>query len=250
MTGLNSEWALKELDKFIGQTAMRNASSSGDGWVSISNKDLTAAPDDEVAKQAQVIEKILNRVLPNWRDDVTGKMANNRWAKHREAAIRAREELVRAEEIKQNLGDDAPEISAANLHPWIWSGARSLWQSGHYVQAVHDAVTKLNAETQNKVGRRDVSETDLFKQSFSLDEAKPGKSRLRRMKAEDSDTYRSVQRGAMALAEGVFAGIRNPLSHEADQELSEQVALEYLAALSVLARWVDESTIERAGGAS
>ncbi|GAB3619066.1 hypothetical protein GCM10027417_03260 [Glutamicibacter endophyticus] len=247
MSGLNTEWALNELDKFVEQTAMRNASSSGAGWVSISNKDLTAAPDAEVAKQAQVVEKILEHVLPNWRDDITGKMANNRWAKHREAAIRAREELVRAEEIRKNLGDNAPEISAANLHPWIWSGARSLWQSGHFVQAVRDAATKLNAETQNKVGRRDVSETDLFKQSFSLDEAKPGKARLRRLSPEDSDTYRSVQRGAMAFAEGVFAGIRNPLSHEVDQEMSEQVALEHLAALSVLARWVDESSVEHAG---
>ena len=64
------------------------------------------------------------------------------------------------------------------------------------------------------------------------------------MNPDDSDTYKSVQRGAMAFAEGIFAGIRNPLSHEVDQELTEQEALEYLAALSVLARWVDESTVE------
>ena len=244
MTGLNTEWAVEQLDKFIGQTVMHNG--SGNGF--ITTADYTAAPQTEVAKQAQIVEKILVRVMPNWREEITGKIANNRWAKHREASIRAREELVRADEIKQNLGDDAPELSAADLHPWIWSGARSLWQSGHFVQAVRDAVTKLNAESQNKVGRRDVSETHLFKQSFSLDEPKPGKSRLRRMPPEDSDTYRSVQRGAMAFAEGVFAGIRNPLSHEADHELTEQVALEYLAALSVLARWVDESAVEHAGG--
>lgn len=244
MSGLNTEWAIEQLDKFIAMTVMHNGSTSG----VITSRNYTAAPDAEVAKQAQVVEKIFDRVIPTWRTDIENSK-NNRWTRHREAAIRAREELVRAEEIKQNL-DDAPEISAANLHPWIWSGARSLCQSGHFVQAVRDAATKLNAETQNKVGRRDVSETDLFKQSFSLDEAKLGKSRLRRMLPEDSDTYRSVQRGAMTFAEGVFAGIRNPLSHEADQELSEQVALEYLAALSVLARWVDESTVEHAGESS
>ena len=66
------------------------------------------------------------------------------------------------------------------------------------------------------------------------------------MKDDGSDTYKSVQRGAMTFAEGVFAGIRNPLSHEAEQELSEQEALEYLAALSVLARWVDRSEVEAA----
>jgi hypothetical protein len=174
-------------------------------------------------------------------------MANNRWAKHREAAIRTCEELMRAGEIRQNLGDDAPQISAANLHPWIWSGARSLWQSDHVVQAVRDARTNLNAETQKRVGRRDVSQTQLFQQLFFLDEAKSGKSRLRRMTPEVTDTYRSLQRDAMAFAEGVFAGIRKPLSHVVDQEMSEQVALEHLAALSVLARSVDESTVERAG---
>lgn len=249
MSGIKVDWALAELDKFISMTVMTNNSRVGNGFVSITHKSSTASPDAEVTMQAQVVEKILDRVISNWRTEI--ELNNrNRWTRHREAAIRAREELIRAEEIEQHLGDNAPRLSAADMHPWIWSGAKSLWQSGYFVQAVREAVTKLNAETQNKVGRRDVSETDLFKQSFSMDDAKPGKARLRRMPPEDSDTYRSVQRGAMNFAEGVFAGIRNPLSHEADQELSEQVALEYLAALSVLARWVDESTVERAGESS
>lgn len=239
---MNTEWAIAELDKFIEQTIMRNG--SGDGF--ITSSDYTAAPDVEVARQAQIVEKILDRVIPNWRTEISGKMANNRWARHREAAIRAREELLRKQEVEENLGENAPELSAAELHPWIWEGAKSLWQSGHYREAVGSAIRKLNAETQNKVDRRDVSETDLFKQAFSMDEPKVGKSRLRRMKDDGSDTYKSVQRGAMALAEGVFAGIRNPLSHEVDQELSEQEALEYLAALSVLARWVDQSDVESA----
>ena len=75
-----------------------------------------------------------------------------------------------------------------------------------------------------------------------------GKPRLRRMASDGSKTYDSVQRGAMNLAEGVFAGIRNPLSHETVQELGEQQALEYPAALSELARWVDEASIEVAEG--
>lgn len=241
---INTVWAIAELDRFIEQTVMRNASSSGDGWVSISTQDLTAAPDVEVTKQATVIEQILDRALPGWRTEVPTDSANNRWARHREAALRAREALVREQEIKENLGENAPELSAAKLHTWVWEGAKSLWQSGHYREAVEGAIKKLNAETQNKVGRRDLSETKLFQESFSTDAPKSGKARLRRMKDDGSDTYRSVQRGAMALAEGIFTGMRNPLSHEADQELSEQEALEYLAALSVLARWVDASEVE------
>lgn len=240
---MNTEWAIAELDKFITQTVMRNGSSSGGGMTVITARNYTAASDGDVTKQAQVVEKIFDRVIPGWRTDIDNSK-NNRWTRHREAAIRAREELIREQEVTENLGENAPELSAAELHPWTWSGAKSLWRSGHFREAVEGAIKKINAEAQNKVGRRDVSETDLFKQAFSLDEPKPGKARLRRMKDDGSDTYKSVQRGAMAFAEGVFAGIRNPLAHEADQELSEQEALEYLAALSVLARWVDGANVE------
>ena len=136
------------------------------------------------------------------------------------------------------------KVAAPKLHPWVWGGAASLWQSDHYRSAVEDAAKKVNAETQNKVGRRDLSETKLFQEVFSDKPAEPGKARLRRMANDGSDTYRSVQRGAMALAEGIYAGIRNPFNHEDPRDIDEQVALEYLAALSVLARWVDESTVE------
>lgn len=240
---MNTDWALEQLDDFIEATTVTYVPSppSSIGFHSY----RTAESEDEVVKRAQVVEQILDRVVPGWRGDIK-KKDRQKWSVHYEASVRAREALLRADEVRKNLGENAPELSAAKLHPWIWSGAKSLWHSGHYRESVEGAIKKLNAETQNKVGRRDVSETDLFKQAFSLDEPKAGRSRLRRMKDDGSDTYKSVQRGAMAFAEGVFAGIRNPLSHEADQELSEQEALEYLAALSVLARWVDGSSVEAA----
>lgn len=243
MTGLNVAWAIGELDKFIQQTVMTNNSRSGPGYVSISNKSSTAVPDGQVAQQAQVVEKIFDRVIPGWRSEIELR-SSNRWTRHREAAIRTKAELERQEEIRENLGDDAPELSAANLHPWIWGGAASLWKSGHYREAVEGAIRKLNAEAQNKLGRRDVSETDLFNQAFSEQSATAKNPRLHRMPDDGSKTFRSVQRGARVFAEGVFAGIRNPLAHEVNQEMPEQQALEYLASLSVLARWVDESTLE------
>ncbi|MCK7638064.1 TIGR02391 family protein [Corynebacterium sp. P7202] len=238
---MNTEWAVEQLDSFIEATLVTYIPSPSGAIGAHSYK--TAAAEDDIVKQAQVVEQILDRVVSGWRSSIK-KKRYQQWSVHYEASIRAREELLRAEEVRENLGDNAPDLSAAELHPWIWEGAKSLWQSGHYREAVGGAILKLNAETQNKVGRRDVRETDLFKQAFSADEPKTGKPRLRRMKDDGSDTYKSVQRGAMAFAEGVFAGIRNPISHEVDQELSEQEALEYLAALSVLARWVDQSDVE------
>lgn len=244
---MNTDWAQAELDKFIKATTLHHKPAP-DGVIS-AGRYVTAESDTEIAKQAHVVEQILDRTLPGWRS-LEVDTEQYRWERHREAAVRCREALAREEEIKENLGENAPELSAAELHPWVWSGASSLWQSGHFREAVEGAIRKLNAEMQNKVGRRDVSETDLFKQACTTDDPAAGKARLRRMEPDGSKTYESVQRGAMNLAEGIFAGIRNPLSHEADQELSQQEALEYLAALSVLARWVDTAAVARAEGES
>lgn len=237
MTGINVEWAVEELSKFINRAEMVVSGTPGVSGM------VYRSSEDEIAAQAQIVEIILDRATPRWRV-VVPQRSYDEWAQLRESALRAREQLLRQEEIRKNLGDDAPELSAAKLHPWVWDGASSLWQSGHYREAVEGAIRKLNAETQNKLRRRDVSETDLFNQAFSEQAPVEGKPRLHRMKNDGSSTFKSVQRGARMFAEGVFAGIRNPLAHEAEQEMPEQQALEYLAALSVLARWVDESTLE------
>ena len=88
---MNTEWAIAELDKFITMTVMRNG--SGDGF--ITTADYTAASDVDVTRQAPVVEKILDRAIPNWRTQVPDTSANNRWSRHREAALRARSGLVR-----------------------------------------------------------------------------------------------------------------------------------------------------------
>lgn len=241
---MNIVWALDELAKFIEETTM-SYPPNNPGVVDLTGRKVTRADEDTITRRAQIIEQILDRVIPDWRT-IDSKVEVNRWMRHRDAAIRAKAALERQEEVEAQLGENAPRLSAAELHPWVWSGAQSLWQSGHYRSAVEDALRKVNAEVQNKVYRRDLSETKLFQESFSENAPQPGKPRLRRMANDGSDTYRSLQRGAMALAEGIYAGIRNPLNHEAPADLCEQVALEYLAALSVLARWVDEATLEEA----
>lgn len=236
MTSLDVPWAIKELDSFITLTELLPSSLVMGGLNTRGNQ-------TDIAARAQVVEQILARVIPSWRA-MTVVSAKYRWKQHHEAAVRAKAQLEREAELREKLGDTAPRVSAGDFHPWIWSGASSLWQSGHYRSAVEDAAKKLNAETQNKLGRRDVSETDLFKQAFSLDAPAAGKPRLRWMKDDGSDTYKSVQRGAMAFAEGIYAGIRNPFNHEDPRDIDEQVGLEYLAALSVLARWVAGSEVE------
>lgn len=247
MSTIDTAWAIASLQEFIYATDQVAYDNRGSSVAVIGTHQRE--PDSKAAELAYVAEQILDQVLPQWRkadERPAASKHKQRWTHLRDWAGRGIAALERENELREKLGDDAPQLSAGDLHPWVWDGARSLWQSGHHRSAVEDAAKKVNAETQNKVARRDVSETKLFQEVFSENAPSAGKPRLRRMPDDGSDTYKSVQRGARALAEAIYAGIRNPLSHEAGQDLDEQVALEYLAALSVLARWVDESTVEPA----
>lgn len=243
MGTINFDWACAELQRFIELT---------DGRVRGDIEDYGAYFDpngtvDEINGQWAVVEMILDRVAPGWSVDAEPLSAyESPWLHHRRLAVRQMTLLKRQSEIEANLGDGAPVISVSRLHPWVWEGAQALWRSGHYRSAVIDAILKVNAETQNKVGRRDVSEKELFDQAFSDGAPALGKARLRRMQPDGSDTFKSMQRGARALAEGIFAGIRNPLSHTDPVDIPEQEALEYLAGLSILAWWVDSSDLEEA----
>lgn len=243
---MDTPWALEEINKFLRLSELCTPTYP-DGFVVFGASMSNRGDETDILASAQVVEQIFDRVIRDWRTSVPNgdNSTVNRWCQHRETAERVKTVLQRQKEVQEKLGDNAPQLNAARLHPWIWDGARSLWQSGHYRQAVTDAATKLNAETQNKLGRRDISETDLFKQAFSLEAPQAGKPRLRVMADDGSRTYSSVHRGIMAFAEGCYAAIRNPASHTVQEELSEDHALEQLAAFSVLARWVDEATVER-----
>jgi hypothetical protein len=51
--------------------------------------------------------------------------------------------------------------------------------------------------------------------------------------------------GALSFGVGCFQAIRNPVGHlpDAQHELTEQDAIERLAALSLFARWIEEATL-------
>ncbi|WP_406197942.1 TIGR02391 family protein [Streptomyces sp. NBC_01017] len=243
--GIDISWARNELAHFLGLTELYRKPDPP-GVVSFSSRLSNRGSQADIATSAHVVEQILDRVLPGWRTEVD-KSKNgevNRWVQHREAAQRADAALLRDGEVRSRLGDDAPQLSAGSMHPWVWDGARALWGSGHLREAVTAAARKVNAEAQNKIGRRDVGETKLFQRVFSLDAPKADQPRLRLLEDDGSDTFRSVHRGAMAFAEGCYAAIRNPNSHEDGlPELPEHEALEQLAAFSLLARWVHAATV-------
>lgn len=244
---MDTDWAIKELDRLLELTELYRKPDPP-GIISVSAHKSNRGNEDDIRASAQVIEQIIDRVIPDWRTSVPNDRNKtvNRWCQHMEAATRAKAQLLRREELAEKLGDNAPRLSAGHLHPWVWESAKTMWSNGHYREAVSAAARAVNAFAQTKVDRRDVSETNLFRQVFTLDQPQPGRPRLRLMADDGSETYKSLHRGAMCYAEGLYAAIRNPANHDLLGELPANEALEQLAAFSVLARWVDRATVDRA----
>jgi hypothetical protein len=239
MAKLDPDWAVSEIDKFLYVTAQVPPKQSP-GIIRVGA--VMRGPSTEAAEAAHVVEQILERAVPGWHRDRPTEDKNYRWL--RDQASRAKSALRRSAELAEKLGDNAPDMDAANLHPWAWEDGLTLWNTGHYHQAVMQAAIRINAETQAKLRRMDVSETDLFNQAFSLSAPTAGASRLRLMADDGSKTFKSLHRGAMAFAEGLYAAIRNPGMHTPSGGGDEQLALEQLASFSLLARWVDQATVE------
>jgi hypothetical protein len=157
-------------------------------------------------------------------------------------SIELRGALSNAEEAAAIVGPAGPRLAAASLHAWVWNAAVDLWGGAHYRNAVLDAYTKVETMTKAKTDR-DESGKALWSEVFSLNAPSPDRHRLRFPNlTEGTDRYRSAHEGAMQLGMACAQGIRNWAAHSSDGA-DEQVALEYLATLSVLARWVDQSLV-------
>lgn len=138
---MDTTWAKHQLTHFLQLTELRRPPPTP-GIVDMTGRMVTAARNDEIIPAAQVVEQILDRVLGDWRSAQPERMSN-RWVHHREAAQRALAQLERDDEIRERLGDAAPQLDAGQMHPWVWQGARSLWQSRHYDEAVRAAAIKV-----------------------------------------------------------------------------------------------------------
>jgi uncharacterized protein (TIGR02391 family) len=231
-TAFNPEWAIRRLNGFL---------EISESHVGTDGLRHTAHPSSEVRQDAQIVEQILDSVLPNW--DRAERSMDRPWRPQRDAAQRAIAQLEQQEELDANLGESAPTLSAGSLHPWIWDSCRTLWSTGHYREAVGAAARTLNAKTQQKLGRRDMAEWKLLRNAFQSQPPVAGEPRLRLMPQEDSDTFRSLHEGTGALAQGAFQSLRNMVSHEESEEPEEHIALEQLAVFSVLARRVDDAEV-------
>jgi uncharacterized protein (TIGR02391 family) len=244
---INYEWVLAEWDRFLKMSErVKTDQVRGETRQPVYR---FAATDDEVRHQASVARLAFVTVFPDWKLAPAFGSLKAQVKELRERVHEAIPLVQRHEEIDANLADNpGPVIAADSLHPWVWDAARPHWESGNYRAAIHAAATNVNSRLRKKLDRRDVSESRLVREAFSMDEPEIGRPRLRLAAPDDQEHFKSVQLGAMQVGCGLFAAVRNPVAHlsDEDHDVEEQEALESLAAFSLFARWIDRAVIEPA----
>jgi hypothetical protein len=138
-------------------------------------------------------------------------------------------------ELRASGISDAPSLQ---LHRRVWDSSRSFWQLGRRAEALAAAWKAVNAHIQERIGRRDLSDTKLVQAAFGIE---PKGARLHLPGNRDTDTWRSRQLGALHLAQACVFGSRNPIAHVSEIEIAYAEAVEHLAMLSCLCRWIDET---------
>jgi uncharacterized protein (TIGR02391 family) len=141
--------------------------------------------------------------------------------------------------------DAASEVGFAGLHPLVRDAARALWLDRHYRQAVAAAAEALISQLKKRTGRNDLSDTALWQEAFSAKPPSPGKRRLRWPGHPDDRPVKSMNDGLRQFAPGMQMTVRNGVVHSSDH-MAEQEALERLAVLSLMARWLDACVVEEA----
>lgn len=251
MTGDSVEWVTEQLVTFLHASEMKHVPPPA-GVIS-GGSYRPSASEDEVLRRWAVVERILQRHLPDWPQRVGPgdgfTYTGYRWRERREAATLCLAGIHAEEELKRHLASPGPSLYAESLHPWVWEAARSAWEAGQFDDAVDAAARNVNSQMRAKTGRKDIGEQDLVAQLFSDKPADAANPRLRLPLAPHlgDKTVASIYAGVLAFGRGLFSAVRNPLAHEAPgaTEITEAEALESLAAFSLLARWVDRASVHR-----
>lgn len=200
--------------------------------------------DDQIRQLIPGIKRIASAA--GWNRQGFVESAGWVWSHIREDLLRLKGQLASSEEIEAIIGPRGPTLWAQRLHEWVWDAAASLWDDSHYWESVRAAAIKVDIHLQAKLGRNDLSGTKLVREAFSVEPAQSGRPRLRFDGFEEgSQTFKDAHVGASDFGAGCMMAIRNIVIHTADKP-EESMALEQLAALSVLARWIDMARVESA----
>ena len=125
-------------------------------------------------------------------------------------------------------------LAAFDIHPEIEKAVSSLFQNGHYGNAVEDACKVVDGLVKIRSGKDELSGTKLMQAVFSVENP------ILAFNTLQSETDKCEQQGMMFLYAGAMLGLRNPRAHEIVKD-DPQKALELIAFLSFLAKSLDRA---------
>lgn len=153
------------------------------------------------------------------------------------------------DEAKAGQDSDLPAFAPARMHPVIWSAAAAHWTAHQRRVAVREAAEGLAIHWKDRLGRHDASDAEFWQQSLSPGIPEPGRPKIVWPGNSEDKTTKSMRGGLQPLAKalnglatGLTLTVRNVTTHTLT-ELSEQEAMERLAAYSYLARLLDACEI-------
>lgn len=134
-----------------------------------------------------------------------------------------------------SAGKTLKAYEGLELHPEIERAVGNLYRDGHYANAVEDATKALNALVRMRSGVEDKDGSALMEAVFS-----PKNPILKFNQLADASDI-DEQKGFMMMLSGAVAGLRNPRAHKIIKD-DPEMALEYIAYVSLLAKLVDKSS--------
>jgi uncharacterized protein (TIGR02391 family) len=147
--------------------------------------------------------------------------------------------IARLEEKRADITQDSSvrvrtAFEGLDLHQRIADAASELYRDGHYRNAVLDATLALENLVKEKSRRHDLTGAGLMSTVFSKNDPVLAINDL------TDQTDRDEQEGIMHLFMGAILGLRNPRAHALFDD-SAELALEYVALLSLLANTVEKT---------
>ena len=150
-------------------------------------------------------------------------------------------EITGMDTIQSQLPEDTTEL--ANLlfdkmqfHPKVVETSKSLFETGHYAQAIFEAFKAINNFVKEKTGQS-LDGRDLMAKVFR--EQDP----LIKLNKLKTRSERDEQEGFKFLFMGAMVGIRNPKAHDNVIQTDPYKTLEYLSFASLLMRRIEEGKI-------
>lgn len=243
---MDNAYAVEKLTGFL--TQVKDHLAHLEAHLEQPDQDVRLEWHQELALNMPLMRGLVTAYLPHALNEIDqyDDRTTHYWRLVRDAVAQALGHARSADELAVFLRPTSPSIAADALHPWVWGSAAQPWKADAYQDAVVAACRTLARRLQQKVGRHDVGDKELCQQSFAVTDPTPGKPRLRFDGDRTTATWKARQDGAMHISAGAVTGIRNVAAHEEKVPWTEQEALEYLATLSVVARWIEECSVETA----